>query len=458
MVTIYFDKQLFSHLFKAHDEKFSVLRDKILAHKDEFIFLYSNAHIIDLQQDDTDIKYDEMEFMQSIVDGNHLIYEVPNIFVAKETPRSVFDNTIKSDDFSWLDDFDLSKISKEQSNAINNVIDISLKDLDGQLEFDWLKKRTPIESDRLLVNKETFGAFVKFYLNHFYENSQSYKMIRDNTISMYNPSGIIADSEISFNNKLSLSPLGLSFVDTIKAIFTQMRLDTSDVGMVYYISYMLLDMLGVSKEPRGKVRFHNLQADSCHSFFGSYCDCLVSDDSGMRNKSKELYKLFNLSTQVYSIDEFIEKFDEAINNNRKSAGEYFAEINNDYYSRQIIKTETSPEYTLTYLKALCKYFGYFNYMIERVSNDEKVIILYKNNDTSQLLLMREVEIIVNRLTNVFNDLGANFPLFDPQIEWPQIIEDTWNRTLILNDADICLTKLKKVPMLCLWIKLKQPTA
>lgn len=456
MVTIYFDKQLFSHLFKAQNDKFSVLRDKILAHKGEFIFLYSNAHIFDLQRDDTDIKYDEMEFMQSIVDGNHLIYDAPDAFVTKEVPRSVFDNTIKPDDFSWLDELDLSKIPKEQSNAINNIIDVSLKDLTGQLEFDWLKKRTPIDSDELLVDKETFTAFVKFYIHHFYGNNQSYKMIRRNAISIYNPSEIVADDEINFNNKLSSSPLGLSFIDAIKAILAQMGLNTSDASQVYYISYMLLDLLGVSKEPNKKVKFHNLQADSCHSFFGSYCDCLVSDDCGLRNKSKELYKLFNLNTHVYSIDEFIEKYDEAINNNRKSAGEYFDEINSDYYARQIIKTETYPEYTLTHLKTFYKYFGYFDCMIERESNDEKVIILYKNNGINQLLLMREIEIIVNRLTNVFNDLGANFHSFDPQIEWPQITEDNWNRTLILRDADVCLTKFKKVPMLCLWIKLKRP--
>lgn len=73
MVTIYFDKQIFSHLFSAKEEKYSILREKILPHKDDFIFLYSNAHLFDLQQDTTNIKYEEMDFMQSIVDGNHII-------------------------------------------------------------------------------------------------------------------------------------------------------------------------------------------------------------------------------------------------------------------------------------------------------------------------------------------------------------------------------------------------
>lgn len=50
MITIYLDKQVFSHLFNAREEKYSLLRDKILSHKDEFIFFYSNAHLFDLQE------------------------------------------------------------------------------------------------------------------------------------------------------------------------------------------------------------------------------------------------------------------------------------------------------------------------------------------------------------------------------------------------------------------------
>ncbi|WP_077152586.1 hypothetical protein [Bacteroides bouchesdurhonensis] len=69
MVTIYLDKQLFSHLFKAEEKKYSVLREKILSHKDEFIFFYSDAHLHDLQQDTTDIKYEEMDFSQIKADN-----------------------------------------------------------------------------------------------------------------------------------------------------------------------------------------------------------------------------------------------------------------------------------------------------------------------------------------------------------------------------------------------------
>ena len=454
MVTIYFDKQLFSHLFKAKEEKYITLREKILSHKDEFIFLYSGAHLLDLQNDITDTKYAEMEFMQSIVDGNCLVYEAPNIVVRKQTPREAFDTIHRIDDFSWIDDIDFSTITDDQRNAINNIVDIAAKDLSGKLDYDWLNTRTPISSDKLYCDKAAFSAVMNFISRNFFENKDSYKTIRDNTIARYNPSLIIADSENIFNEQFASSPLGLSFIDTVKATLTQMGLPLSDSGTVYYTSYMLLDMFGINKEPRKKVRYRNVQTDCCHSFFGSYCDCIVSDDEGLIRKSKTLYKLCDFGTKVYSIDEFIEKFDEAINNNKKSAREYFDEIYYDYIARCILKAETTPECIITYLKTSNQYFGYFNCMIERKSEAETIIILHKNNDINQPILVREIEIIVNRMVRAFNDMGANFNLFDRELEFPQIKEDKWERILILDDAYMSLTKFKNVPMLCFFIKMK----
>lgn len=45
-------------------------------------------------------------------------------------------------------------------------------------------------------------------------------------------------------------------------------------------------------------------------------------------------------------------------------------------------------------------------------------------------------------------MGANFALFNETIELPQLKADNWNRILILNDADVCLTKFKDISILC----------
>ena len=97
-------------------------------------------------------------------------------------------------------------------------------------------------------------------------------------------------------------------------------------------------------------------------------------------------------------------------------------------------------------------------MLERQSKDETVIILYKNKDIYQPLHIREVEIVVNRLVNVFNEIGVDLPPFDSEVELPHMKDDQWKRTIILDDCEICLTKFEKHPMLCLFIKLKKSFA
>ena len=454
MITIYLDKQVFSHLFNAREEKYSTLRDKILAHGDEFIFTYSNAHLFDLKTDETDIKYDEMNFMESVVHGNYLIYEDFKLKLLNQSPKSAFDGVAEISDFSWIDDIDLSKLTQEQISVINNVFDIGYKDLTGQLEPDWLTKREPIFTDKLNVDKTTFDSFIKYVEYHFYKNIESYKLLRDKTTKKYNPASIITKENNTHKKIIESNEIEKSFLELIKQTLTQIGLPSHNSLMFYYVSYMMLDLLGYNKDKRKKVRFKNLQIDSVHSFFGSFCDCIVSDDEGVRNKTKILYDLFKINTQVYSIDEFIKRFDEAIENNQKSAEKYFEEIWLDYSSRQVIKSEIKSEFTINQLKTTNKYLGYFDCMIERISKDENVIIMAKNTDANRPLFGREVEIIVNRFVRIFNSIGADSRVYNNAVEFPQMKADNWYRLIELSDSYVCLTKFKDVPQLCMWIKLK----
>ena len=236
MVTIYLDKQVFSHLFRAKEEKYILLREKILSHKDEFIFFYSNGHLYDLQDDKTDMKYREMEFMQSVVDDNRLINENFRLEVMKQSPIDAFETIGKMGDFSWLEDFDFSQITKEQRNVINNVVDISIKDLKGELDVDWLIRRTPISVDELQVDKQTFASFMEFVSYNFFENGDSYKKLRDKTIAIYNPKLITAEDEILFNDQLISTPLGLSFLDVVQSALSQTGLTFTRSAMVYNTS------------------------------------------------------------------------------------------------------------------------------------------------------------------------------------------------------------------------------
>ena len=281
--------------------------------------------------------------------------------------------------------------------------------------------------------------------------------MRDVAMENYNPTKITADDDRVFNDQLSSSPLGLSFINLIKAVSNQLGMSSLGFGMAYFLSYTLLDLLGICREPRKKVKIRNMQTDSFHSFFGTYCDCIVSDDEGVRDKSKILYRLFNVETQVYSIDEFIGQFDKAINDNKKTAREYFDEIRNDYEQKEVLHTENHSEYTITQLKAAHKYFGYFNHMFERESKDGTVIMLHKNINIKNSIYVQEVEVIVNRIARIFNSMGAEIRLFDKETDWEQIRSDNWRRGVDFNDAEAYLAKFKDIPALYFLIEFKNPS-
>lgn len=452
MVTIYLDKQIFSYLFKSNEAKYKTLKEKILSHKDDFIFLYSDAHLLDLQKDETEQKFAEMEFMQEIVDSNRLILDGRKVDIVKDAPKDLFDTLNKVGD---IDTIDFSQLNTEQINILSNAIDLFIKDINGQLELNWLNDREPIHEDKPQINQEFVTSILKYVANSLYCQKEPYKLVRDNIKAKYNPTIEIADNLTDFNDKLKNAPLRLSFIDTIKASLKQMGCLSYNDFEVYIMAYALLDMLGLSREKGKTVRFHNVQVDSYHSFFASYCDCLVSNDVGLTRKSKILYKLFGIDTQVYSIDEFIDHFNACIMDNQKSGKKYLNEIMSDYSARTVIDTQQLNGYTFTHIKGSHRYFGYFNYMLERKIEDETVIIIYKRQDTKPLLPSREVEIIVNRLVKSFEEFTGLVGMFNEEIELPQLLKDQWEgRTWVFQDADMKLMKFKGSSLLCFSIKLK----
>ncbi len=74
MERIYFDKQIFSHLFKGDKPVYQKLYKDLIKNKDQFIFCYSHGHLLDLKNDKTETKFSELDFIETIVDDNYLSY------------------------------------------------------------------------------------------------------------------------------------------------------------------------------------------------------------------------------------------------------------------------------------------------------------------------------------------------------------------------------------------------
>ena len=211
MVTIYFDTHVFSHLYKCQEEKLQVLRRKILEHKDEFIFLYSDAHLQDLYNDPTETKFQELEFMKEIVDGYHITYNAPILQVDVETPHNRFQSIKPFEDTSWIDELDQNDLSDEQIISLRNSMDIIAKDLNGELAPEWPFTRVPLGKSGEPFDKESMKVMMNFVNdNHFGANGQ-YKRIRDLASAIYNPKHIHVNNNEDLNKITKETLLGMSF-------------------------------------------------------------------------------------------------------------------------------------------------------------------------------------------------------------------------------------------------------
>ena len=452
MVTIYFDTHVFSHLYKCQEEKFQILRRKILEHKDEFIFLYSDAHLQDLYNDPTETKFQELEFMKEIVDGYHITYNAPILQVDVETPYNRFQSIKPIEDTSWIDEIDPNNLSDEQIISLRNSMDIIAKDLNGELAPEWPFTRVPLGKSSEPFDKESMKAMVNFVNENHLGANGTYKRVRDLVSAIYNPKHIRVDKNTDLNAVAKETFLESPFDKILSALSKQFGLTSPDNSQIYLLHYYFLDNWGLCPEKRKTVKARNLLIDSAHSYLASYCDCLVSDDKGMRTKSEVLYKRYGIDTAIYTIDEFIEKFDEAIANNQKSVSEYIFETIEDHTKSETIKIDKYEGRTFTHIKPHHSYFGYFNQMIEAYSENDWGIMLGKRNGLNQSILLREIEIIVNQISKVFANIGFEYQPFQFETESEQLKEDNWiGRAWRCPNFIIRLEKLKGYANLCLII-------
>ena len=141
-----------------------------------------------------------------------------------------------------------------------------------------------------------------------------------------------------------------------------------------------------------------------------------------------------------------------IANNQKSVSEYIFETIEDHTKSETLKIDKYEGRTFIHIKPHHSYFGYFNQMIEAYFENDWGIMLGKRNGLNQSILLREIEIIVNRISKVFANIGFEYQPFQFETESEQLKEDNWiGRAWRCPNFIIRLEKLKGYANLCLII-------
>lgn len=103
------------------------------------------------------------------------------------------------------------------------------------------------------------------------------------------------------NEKLTTLGIGLSITGLIeKSISYNPQGQSFDLHNRMAAVFELLDMLGYWPDKNTDNSNYARFWDANHAFFASCCDCFISNDKRMRNKTKAAYLIYGIGTKVVS--------------------------------------------------------------------------------------------------------------------------------------------------------------
>lgn len=426
MARVYFDKQIFSYLFKAEEEKYKSLYGKLKAAKEHLTYCYSHAHLLDLRNDLTNKKYEELDFMETLVDDNYLQYDftekATSCYLAK--PREAFDSLETVGQVSNFEDlFNIETDDPLEQQLINSIKEFirSFKvDFGGgqdiQLPEDYPEPlKNLMSGDNGIQN---LGQAIDYLLDlnsQFEKDKKLYKNLRNYSNQFYSKEKFtIKKGDIDFELNANNSKIKMSFNDFIDPVG-----DNSLSRYQYYTkAYTSLDLLGFEKDASKNLKYKNLINDAIHSYYGAYCDYVVSDDQGFLNKTKVLFRLFEIETKVLSAQEFIDSFDVTINSietdHRSFSNLLVWDLKNGFTCE--IKDSLRFNRTTRTIKPIHRYMGHFNYIDVMREDGKDYINFYKRfKNYSNFSFYREYQKIINNAIRIFGmDLH-----FKGEYKWPE---------------------------------------
>ena len=455
MTRIYFDTNVFSNLKKNQHSLYQELNKLIEHYRDNVSYMFSHAHVRDKKNDETELKYDDLAFMESIVKNNYLCYhgeaKATSFYLA--TPTVAFKDEIETPEtnnllaFLYNDPEDEPEIIALKENLrsllLATTIPTDLLDLksipNDQKEF--IQKFLPANQDHISM-LDIFKNFENFY-HELFSNSQTYRDLRkliDENLNRGKYS--TANGSLDFDRALKNSIFKKSFTDYILDAFKQQSQKEEIPYYDFFLqAYNSLDLLGISKDKLSrKNTYNNLFNDGLHSYYARYCDYLVTDDEGLQRKSKTLYNLYESATRVLSVEEFINAFPSIGKNTEDDVEELLKNLVNNTTDKYILKHEVIDTGHYTIFLPETNYLNAFDEIITLMHNEEHYIFLNKN-DKHWLSQMNfhEIGMLIKKCLSLFGTDLLKHKTFDFEIEVEEIRNKKWRgRHWKIGNTSFCL--------------------
>lgn len=374
-----------------------------------------------MQNDKSDIKYDELDFIKKVVDDNFLIYndEKRETLHYVVEPRQAFEDFVDSDfediSFNSLSDLgsSLIDVSDKQKDEIEKAKELLFSQ---QINFGFseinklpddvaeaLGSLLPLDKDSM-----TIIEWAEHFMNAFKkmnEDKSIYKKLRNmidkNTAS---EKFTINIDHISFNDDSLNIEIKKTFREFVNGTINPNGNKEITDYEFFLNSYLMLDLLGISKEPLSKVRFRNVMNDGFHSYYASSMDLLVSKDNGFLEKSKVMYKLLNKDTKVMHVDDFMKSIKLMSSTKENNSVSFFELLDNDIKNGLVLRKKLSIRYDreATTIKPIHLFLGYFNEIdIIKEKKVSHILLSYRNKEGSVTYFFREIEYLVNKSIEIF---------------------------------------------------------
>lgn len=438
MCRIYIDTNIYSNLESNELPTYQQLNALLKEHKHKFTFFFSPAHIRDKRKADGR-KVDYFKFIEQFVGDNHITYHTTERITSHylATPTMVFNDDIPDLDISELfqdsnesDSSLQSQLSIYRNFLFNLPIPIDPTTLD-QVE----EAHKTMLSKFLPIGKEVITAadVMKQLLAFWQEISVDYKPYKE--LRSYIFDGInkglynVDNNEIDFNETLKDSVLQKSFLEYARDTI-QMKDKNRIPYYDYYLHcYCLLDILGISKdEIKKRNSFNNIFNDSLHSYYAQYNDYLVTEDKGLARKSKALYSLLGIHTQVVNVKEFIDLLPNLITSCESTGEQFFKKIENDILNGSKSEPELYENTAIITISIRDRYLNFFDKMLQVIllpSNQSFIVLVKENQHHLSMPNYREREAIVNMCIDLFGNDAYNTSQFNFEEEIEQMKNDIW---------------------------------
>jgi len=406
--------------------------DYLIEQKKHHVFLFSDAHLDDLNRDATALKFADLEFMQRLVDGNYLVN------VANEKRCNIF-RAAPIEAFRSRQFQDLSGIGDLLSGAgmdgmfgqlfttlrklvlpLNLATNIAAMDEESR-EF-WL---------RLIPNPKdvyTLGEWLDLcsaFLRDLVKDKTYYKGVR----------GTFSDALLKVNFKDTGSDFQFSDGQgSHHSLLSIVRKGVDDAnkdktpGLDDYVfsAFLMLNLFGLDGEKNKKAIFSNTQTDADHAFFGGHCDYVVSNDTGFVVKANMVYNMFETSATAMTLDQLLIRLRYQDQTDERTSSSLLKSMIHDLQGA-LVTSEPGirfPWRTYSNFHVTTIYMDYFNELQQISENGASVVTLAKTDHSwSSFTMYAEHAVLVNRLVGLFGLDEMALGLFtDTDIEELQLGE------------------------------------